>query len=919
MTSGHSRFIQPGEHPLRAFVSSVMRPELEWARETTVNALNENPTLVPWAFEFTPLSSDAADNTYLEKVRDADIVIWLVSDETTAPVRNEIAEALAASRRLWVIRLRVSERDSETRALLAAVGERAKYGDAATQDELRELLALTFGDEVVRALRDRPSPTRLSLLERLARASRGRMVNRWRAAGLSKAEALAFANDPSIGEPQDELLPTADEPVRIVVADVGAGKSVFAERAFQASILVARSRASAPVPIFIHARDAREGLETAILVRSQGLGDARLDGAFVVVDGLDEVPRDQSARLVEDARVLAETTPDTRIVVTSRPIPSLFTPAVSEVSWLPPLSDEEARDLVARVAGYEITIGATGGWPDSLADAVRRPLFAILLGLNRRRDVGAPPTTGALLATLVESALDPQTQAEATPLLRKLAGAVTDAAGPVEMREVRDHLTGTEATWARLVVIDGKHVDFGLPILTQWFAAQSLLVGETKLSDLVRDPARLDRWRYALAISLSTGPRRFIDETMTTLVRDDPGFAAELVGESLARSDDEPRPDSDPLIAGEQLHTALSSWADGIAPLDRLLLPHADDGSLLPVAVSAEPGWLTTGWYLGSETVGDIVQLPSDLHVFGPGDPNWHVRRGGKWSNEAGWAWRWALEILSADLKQLVGGRALLVADDLLIDEALWILALEIAGRGGTMSYDPVPLSQVEAALSDLDPELPTRLRDRLVSTDHLIDRLRRRREAGDLEIRSPWPEPDNDVQGQGASWIWDPFTPEQQRRRVEAVYAAVLCCYSRLVEHWFPALRSRMLTATTLPAVFVGTLKASSPGAPVGMSAIDADQWATMVWYLEPLAITETSTARVTLEESDAQDPGGSEKWRDEMKARQAWLVELRPKAAAWIQTVETHSALDVFQQAPVAEILFSWLESDLKRIKWT
>jgi len=64
----------PGERPLMAFISSVMSSDLEWARTTAVSALAGNPSLMPWAFEFTPASSDAADATYLSKVREADIV-----------------------------------------------------------------------------------------------------------------------------------------------------------------------------------------------------------------------------------------------------------------------------------------------------------------------------------------------------------------------------------------------------------------------------------------------------------------------------------------------------------------------------------------------------------------------------------------------------------------------------------------------------------------------------------------------------------------------------------------------------------------------------------------------------------------------------------------------------------------------------
>jgi hypothetical protein len=57
--------ILAGERPLLAFVSSVMRPELQWARDATVEALTKNPTLVPWAFEYTPASSESADASYL--------------------------------------------------------------------------------------------------------------------------------------------------------------------------------------------------------------------------------------------------------------------------------------------------------------------------------------------------------------------------------------------------------------------------------------------------------------------------------------------------------------------------------------------------------------------------------------------------------------------------------------------------------------------------------------------------------------------------------------------------------------------------------------------------------------------------------------------------------------------------------------
>ena len=71
--------VQPGERPIKAFVSSVMGPEFDEARNETVRALDEIPLIARWAFEFTPGGSEPVDKAYLRHVRDADFVVWLVT------------------------------------------------------------------------------------------------------------------------------------------------------------------------------------------------------------------------------------------------------------------------------------------------------------------------------------------------------------------------------------------------------------------------------------------------------------------------------------------------------------------------------------------------------------------------------------------------------------------------------------------------------------------------------------------------------------------------------------------------------------------------------------------------------------------------------------------------------------------------
>ena len=59
-------------------------------------------------------------------------------------------------------------------------------------------------------------------------------------------------------------------------------------------------------------RDASGGLEAAIGTRAEGLGDPRLQGAYVVVDGADEVAPDIAARVIEEARELTHGLPQTQ-------------------------------------------------------------------------------------------------------------------------------------------------------------------------------------------------------------------------------------------------------------------------------------------------------------------------------------------------------------------------------------------------------------------------------------------------------------------------------------------------------------------------------------------------------------------------------------------------------------------------------
>jgi hypothetical protein len=450
-----------------------------------------------------------------------------VGATTTEPVRNEIAEAVSADTRIWAILLPSSDRDTPTTQLLDDVRVVAKTGNAGNAAELRELLALSFSDEIIRGLRGIPGMTRLAQLEQIGRRSRERMVNRWVAAGLDRAEAIVFADDESVGSPAPVIRPDENQPFLVAVGDVGSGKSVAAERSLQFALREARERVGAAIPMLFHVRDAQDGLERLMHMHAGGLGDIRRQGAYAIIDGADEASPDVAARVIEEAREFAHSFPQTRILITSRPTAAIRR-GVTETVDLPLLTDTEATGLVGRISGQNITPGMQYSWPESIRDAVRRPLFAIVMGLKRRGGA-TPQSKGELLAALVTDVVENGVSAEMLQILRRLACLVTENQGPIDRGELGSSADRLLASASRIVREDEGKIDFALPILAQWFAADALIAQDITVTDLLTPNSRLDRWRYALAIALSTGPGLFVDATMQLLTSNAPAFSADIV------------------------------------------------------------------------------------------------------------------------------------------------------------------------------------------------------------------------------------------------------------------------------------------------------------------------------------------------------------------------------------------------------
>lgn len=895
----HTR-VQRSEPPLNVFISSVMRPALQWARDTVKDVLEASPSFVTWAFEYTPASSEPPRDSYLSKVRRCDILVWLAADETTPPVRDEVHTALESGCRLWVFRLAVASRDTATQELLELVRGRAKWRDVRDKEELGAAVRLTAEDEIVRALRRRPELKHLAPLEELLQFSRARCLERWIAAGVPSELAERLLDDPSIGAPGLSPVAQIQNAVTLLLGEIGAGKSLAGERLLQEAIRRARAEGS-PIPVYLDARAVAGHLGQAVQQASQELGDPRVRGAFVIVDGLDEAGVPSAFRILEEARALTESWGNTSVVLNSRPIEQLGRDA--ERVFLPPLQLQEALDLIQRVSGSRLNPERIGHLPASIQEAIKRPLFAILYGAYLRQESSTPKSAGHLISSLVTRAVSrPRPGFErASNLLRRLAAHSIDRGGnPVHHTEIAAPGQVEMLVESGLVVKRGDALTFPLAILAEWFAAHSLAAGFPSPQDLGADTHRLERWRHPLIVFVSEFDHDTVSQVLSSLVKTRPAFSADVIDAAVSRGISETNGWTLPpsLDCGRRIYTAMESWLEGLGPLGPAVIP-TRKGRPRPIGVLSTGSYLMVGLYRREDEMPAISEL--SRNEWDQPSGNWMPLELSEPPSVSTWAWKWSLERVKRSIGKALTTRALKVEFEPFVHEAAWRTALVLVGRGSL--YDsPIPFDEIDARVASLSSTVTFVSGGSVASqTDFLALRTYGKylRSLGKSALSPPWPGPDAPAVG---SWVWSGYSHDRLLKRVGEVYLAAIEGYGALVERWFPAFLPYLKTAAVLPCRIVGEL--------IPQTSEDHSGAPYLSWHLEALPMGQPS--RVAIQKTDHLSPISFERIREVNNQNRL----LRPNAVTKPSVVWSTEGLQIFGATPAHDLAYGWLWKDLQEV---
>lgn len=630
-------------------------------------------------------------------------------------------------------------------------------------------------------------------LSREHRRSVARCEVRWLAAGVDPELAAELATDPHIGRAAPGVLPTTAEPLRVIVAVVGAGKSLIGERAFQEAVAAREVDADAPFPCWLRVRDLKEDLESGIRAACDEIEGS---GVFAVLDGADEAGLGAAEELLEEARTLVRTYEGLRILISTRPLPPFR--GAEEVVTVGELGEGEALTTISRVAQREVSMGETMGWPQSLKQAIRRPLFAVLLGVFFRDGGQVPPPPAQLLARVIERAIR-RSQRSDQGLLRKIAvrviaeGGASVTRGAVGARANEDALAET-----RLVTVTEAELRFPLVIVAQWFAAESIAVGETPIDVLLDRPEQLELWRYPLAIAVGAFGSEDSERALAAMAEREPAFASQIIDETLSHWAIEGEGVDDPEGAAQKVRDAMQSWVVGLGPLAKLCAPLDEDGRLAPIGYYAEGDRFDTGWYRGLDRRQDVRPLPADTWSFmSRGGPSfeerqsWHRLRSAGVGNEAAWQWRWAFEDLRDGLGALLRQRKLDFLDGPLREHRLWVLGRWVLGKNW-LRREPITvqavLDRIDSRLAGLPPGLKV---VEVVPGPHR-EAFEAAKQDG-IETLAPELEPPR--AGLGGNVVWSYWDRDGHLRRTQRAYELALAGLHHLLADRFSRLAPWMQT----------------------------------------------------------------------------------------------------------------------------
>ncbi|QHC16583.1 hypothetical protein GR131_14575 [Streptomyces sp. GF20] len=559
-----------------------------------------------------------------------------------------------------------------------------------------------------------------------------------------------------------------------------------------------------------------------------------------------------------------------------------------------------------------------------IRDAVRRPLFAMLVASLYGTNGSTPRTSSGLIRHCAMRSLERSIGSwrESFPLLRKIAASSIMNDGSVSLAEFGGEAMRDKLQETRLVSISSHKVSFTLSLFEQWFAAEALLQKEVKLENIIADLVTFSKWRYVLALSVQTGSEAQIDEIITKLAAWNPGASAWVVKEGIER----------PFVAGSssselpswkvvatRLHRTMGAWGAGLGLLAPIATPvdagkNIADHVRLHLSVEETGKRFNYAWEVKERDSQGVSHLskPQDLIARGIGPGSSPSLSGD------GWVWSWTLH----SMQQRIGVNLLntlhlhVPLDGVIETEHIWAVVYSILRRGSFLRADPVEASALDGlvrklqqdafAFGPVDSYAYRFGRRDVTRLDLLLIREWLSRQTESV-LTPPWPAAD--VSRPPSGWVWNFYTPERLLELTRHVYSRALDAYSEMSRTLFSRFGFTLGHATLMPATLKGQLRMGE-----GNGFSDGP---VLEYSLIPLADSEAIENIVDITLASSNGP----RFFQEDDINSAYFRRYyldNPERAPFSWHGVTSTALHIWESRPATRIAFQWLWADLKALGW-
>lgn len=429
------------------------------------------------------------------------------------------------------------------------------------------------------------------------------------------------------------------------------------------------------------------------------------------------------------------------------------------------------------------------------------------------------------------------------------------------------------------------------------------------------------RWRYVLALAVSSGTERQSSAILRTLTEWNVGAASWLVKTSVASSLGTSR-ETEPELpswkeVGKSIHTISNTWSSALGQAAPLAFPVDASESIerhwtLGIAVEEDGCTINYTW----ERRGRIDAEVAHITRFPPASTSIFPYSFSRISGNQNWVWHWtqhrAKERLAKSIAHMLHLRC--PAGSVVEKEHVWFVVCSLMGssRFDTLEFrvDSIlaKIAQLKAQVRDIDGPVDNyafKLGGREVTKLDLALTLEYIENHDSDRISPVWPGADI-LEPQGG-WVWDFYSPARLTQLVTAVYEGALEAYLEITKSFFSRFGFSLSRAAAMPATLTGKLALSAPEKRIHP---------VLSYRLVPKVDVDHSRNSVEIVLAGE----GEETWQSFDSYRRQLDRHYRdnPDRSAFPDYSWTSTALSVWGPRPATKIALQWLWQDLSALGW-